>query len=75
MPDIVLREFMDEEAVYSGLAGFDVLYDPGLVDQPGRLAERAAARRTLIVHNRTQVRGALLPGGGKLRDGVRWRGW
>ena len=60
MPDIVITEFMDEEAVREGLAGFDVLYDPKLVDRPDDLARAVGEARGLIVRNRTQVRAALL---------------
>src|SRR3712207_3410458 len=60
MPDIVITEFMDEEAVREGLAGFSVLYDPTLVDRPDDLARALGEARGLIVRNRTQVRGALL---------------
>lgn len=60
MPDIVISEFMDEEAIRDGLDGFDLLYDPKLVDRPGDLAAAVADARALIVRNRTQVRGALL---------------
>ncbi len=60
MPDIVISEFMDEAAWREGLEGFDVLYDPRLVDRPGDLAAAVAEARALIVRNRTQVRGDLL---------------
>src|SRR5918994_3247930 len=60
MPDIVIAEFMDEEAVREGLAGFDVLYDPKLVDRPDDLALAVGGARGLIVRNRTQVRETLL---------------
>jgi (S)-sulfolactate dehydrogenase len=60
MPDIVITEFMDEDAIRQGLAGFDVLYDPQLVDRPEDLARVVAESRGLIVRNRTQVRAALL---------------
>ena len=66
MPDIVISEFMDEEAVRDGLKGFDVLYDPKLVDRPDDLARAVAAARGLIVRNRTQVRGPLLAAAGQL---------
>ncbi len=62
MPDIVITEFMDEAAIQEGLKGFDVHYDPKLVDKPDELAAVAANCRALIVRNRTQVRGALLSG-------------
>ncbi|MGU3538069.1 hydroxyacid dehydrogenase [Methylobacterium sp. A54F] len=60
MPKVIISEFMDEAAITAELAGFDVLYDPGLVDRPGDLAAAAAQADALIVRNRTQVRGALL---------------
>lgn len=65
--DIVISEFMDEEAVSGGLAGFDVIYDPGLVDRPDHLIRLVTAARALIVRNRTQVRGALLEAARDLR--------
>jgi (S)-sulfolactate dehydrogenase len=65
--DIVISEFIDESAVREGLAGFDVEYDPGLVDRPDQLIELATGARALIVRNRTQVRGALLGAARKLR--------
>ncbi|MCB2107357.1 MAG: 3-phosphoglycerate dehydrogenase, partial [Rhodobacteraceae bacterium] len=60
MADIVISEFMDEAALAAHLAGFDVLYDPKLVDRPADLAAAVRPARALIVRNRTQVRGALL---------------
>ena len=60
MLDIVIPEFMDEVALGEGLASFDVLYDPDLVDRPDELAAALADARGLIVRNRTQVRGSLL---------------
>jgi (S)-sulfolactate dehydrogenase len=66
MTDVVITEFMDEAAV-SRLAGrFRIHYDPALADKPELLAGFAAEARALIVRNRTQVRGALLAGAGKL---------
>jgi (S)-sulfolactate dehydrogenase len=67
MPDIVISEFMDEAAIRDGLKGFDVLYEPALVDRPDDLARAVAEARALIVRNRTQVRGALLAGAPLLR--------
>ncbi|HVL73271.1 MAG TPA: hydroxyacid dehydrogenase [Beijerinckiaceae bacterium] len=66
MADIVISEFMDEAAVREGLSGFDVLYDPGLVDRPQDLAAAVAGARALIVRNRTQVRGPVLEAATKL---------
>lgn len=67
MPDIVISEFMDDDAVAALAARHDVLYDAKLVDDPDRLAAATADARALIVRNRTQVRGALLDGATKLR--------
>jgi (S)-sulfolactate dehydrogenase len=64
---IVISEFMDEHAVREGLKGFDVLYDPKLVDQPERLADVLRGAQALIVRNRTQVRGALLEAASHLK--------
>lgn len=66
MSEIVICEFMDEAAVRDGLAGFDVHYDPKLVDRPDELRACVADARALIVRNRTQVRGALLEAAAKL---------
>ena len=41
MADIVITEFMDQAAVDGLATGYDVLYDTGLVDDPGALAARA----------------------------------
>lgn len=66
MPEIVITEFMDDDAVAALAARFDTLYDPKLVDDPARLATAVADCRALIVRNRTQVRGALLAAAVKL---------
>ena len=60
MPEIVITEFMDENAVASLAARHETLYDPTLVDDAPRLASLVGAARALIVRNRTQVRGELL---------------
>ncbi len=60
MADIVITEFMDEEALKAIPAAYSVLYDAKLVDRPADLAREAAAAKALIVRNRTQVRGELL---------------
>jgi (S)-sulfolactate dehydrogenase len=60
MADIVISEFMDEAALREGFSGFDVLYDPALVDHPDDLAAAVREARTLIVRNRTRVDRALL---------------
>jgi (S)-sulfolactate dehydrogenase len=60
MSIIVISEFMDEAAVERLKASNTVLYDPGLVDAPEKLASAIAEADALIVRNRTQVRGDLL---------------
>jgi len=67
MPDIVISEFMDEDAVADLARDFDVHYDPTLVDKPEVLAGFVVGARALIVRNRTQVRAALVAAGNKLR--------
>lgn len=64
--DIVISEFIDEGAISSLSAEFDVVYDPVLVDQPDRLKELVSSARALLVRNRTQVRGDLLAGATRL---------
>lgn len=59
MAEIVITEFMDPAGV-EALAGFDVLYDPQLVDKPEALRDALADCRGLVVRNRTQVRPPLL---------------
>lgn len=67
MADIVVAEFMDAAVVADMSGRANVLYAPDLVDRPAELLAVAADARALIVRNRTQVRGALLDGCGKLR--------
>ena len=67
MPDIVISEFMDQKAVDSLAADFDVIYDPDLVDRGNDLLAAVASARALVVRNRTQVRGELLQAAVALR--------
>ena len=60
MSRVVISEFMDERAVAQLRARHDVLYDPSLVDDGGRLKAEAVGADALIVRNRTHVRGELL---------------
>jgi (S)-sulfolactate dehydrogenase len=57
---IVITEFMDQTAVDALRTDFEVLYDPGLVDDSGRLHQAVGDADAVIVRNRTQVRGELL---------------
>lgn len=67
MADIIITEFMDEDAVSSLAADYDVVYDPELVDRLNALIEMVEPAPALIVRNRTQVRGALLEAGKSLK--------
>jgi (S)-sulfolactate dehydrogenase len=57
---IVVSEFMDAAALARLAAVHEVLSDPALVDDSGRLLREAPSADALIVRNRTQVRGPLL---------------
>ena len=60
MKRIVVSEFMDEPAVASLAARFDVVYDKDLVDRPDDLVVQLADADALIVRNRTSVDRALI---------------
>jgi (S)-sulfolactate dehydrogenase len=67
MADIVISEFMDEEALKTIPSRYSVLYDAKLIDRPEDLKREASAAKALIVRNRTQVRGELLAGAVNLK--------
>jgi (S)-sulfolactate dehydrogenase len=60
MADIVICEFLDEEALKAIPPHFSVLYNPTLIDHPDDLLREVRAAKALVVRNRTQVRGPLL---------------
>lgn len=60
MKKIVISEFMDPAAIDGLKNNFEVVYDPGLVDQPDCLRAELKTADAIIVRNRTQVRGELL---------------
>lgn len=60
MPDIVICEFMDVNAVEEATQNYDVLYDPELVDQQESLKSALKQAKGLVVRNRTQVNRELL---------------
>jgi (S)-sulfolactate dehydrogenase len=66
MADVVISEFMDDAAVQRLAARYQTIYDPELVDAPGRLAGLVGDARALIVRNRTQVRAPLLQAAARL---------
>ena len=60
---ILICEFMDGAAVQSlarQCPAHEVVYDPGLVDDPARLEAALAEAQALIVRNRTRVTAALI---------------
>ena len=67
MADIVITEFMDEASVDDLRRDHDVLYDPALVDDRGRIRQALGAARALVVRNRTQVDADLLAAAPGLR--------
>lgn len=66
MPEIVITEFMDDDAVADLRTRHVIHYDAALVDKPDELLQLVAEARAIIVRNRTQVRGALLAAATKL---------
>ena len=67
MADVVISEFMDEKIIGEAFKGFDVLYDPALVDNREALLAEVREARALIVRNRTQVNEELLAAAEKLQ--------
>ncbi|MCP5066042.1 MAG: hydroxyacid dehydrogenase, partial [bacterium] len=60
MPDVVITEFMDADAITTLQGDFDVYYDADLAAFPERIAELTATARGLIVRNKTSVDRGLL---------------
>ena len=58
--NIVISEFMDQQAVALLASRFDVRYEETLVDREDELRQALAHADALIVRNRTQVNAALL---------------
>lgn len=67
MPDIVISEFMDFQALEAAAKNFTVHYDPQLVDKPEQLKKLLDDALGLIVRNRTRVDTDLLECAPKLR--------
>ena len=64
---VVITEFMDESAVASLAARFDVTYDATLVDRPPELMATLADADAIVVRNKTQVNAELLAAGPRLK--------
>jgi (S)-sulfolactate dehydrogenase len=62
-PDVVITEFMNEDAVASLADDYDVVYDPTLVDDRARLFGLLGGARAIVVRNRTLVDPELLAAG------------
>ena len=67
MPDIVITEFIDEDAASNLSEGYDVFYDPDLVNRPVELRKLLADAVALVVRNRTRVDSTLLDRAPKLK--------
>jgi (S)-sulfolactate dehydrogenase len=57
---VIVSEPVDDGALARLRAGHDVTYDPGLLENPGRLFGLLSTCDALVVGNRTQVRGEIL---------------
>ena len=64
---ILITEFMDEAALPALRDGFDLHYEPDLVNRRAEMLERLMDARALIVRNRTQVNAELLAAAPNLR--------
>ncbi|MGH8849397.1 MAG: NAD(P)-dependent oxidoreductase [Casimicrobiaceae bacterium] len=64
---IVISEFIDDAALASLAADFDVRYDSDLVERPSELESELADADALIVRNRTIVDAALLAAAPRLK--------
>jgi hypothetical protein len=60
MKKIGISECMDEAVIETLKRGFEVLYDPALVDQPQALGGVLRDAHAAILRDRTQVSAALL---------------
>ena len=67
MPDVVVTENIVGSPMDSLRKDFDVLFDPDLWNDPGRLRAAVAETRALIVRNQTQVSAELIRQGAKLQ--------
>ena len=63
----VVSEFMEEDILRDGLASWDIVYRPELVDDRQGLLDALAEADALIVRNRTQVNAELLAHAPRLR--------
>ena len=67
MPDIVISEFMDDDAVAGLRREFSVVYEPDLWNRRADLEEAVVGLPALVVRNRTKVDAALLNLGTSLK--------
>lgn len=67
MKKIVISEFMDESAADTLRPAFDVVYEPGLVDDKNALLAALANADALIVRNRTKVTAEMLKAAPQLK--------
>ncbi len=60
MTDIVITEFMDEDAIASLKSRWAVFYDPELHKTPDTLQRELVSARALIIRNQTQITADML---------------
>jgi len=60
MADIVISEFLDQEAIKRTAGDYSVHYDPDLVDKKEELKDWLTTAKALVVRNRTQVNQELI---------------
>ena len=60
MTDVLITEFLDEEALAALRTDYAVHYDPSLCEKPAEIIALAPGVPALVVRNRTQVRGEVL---------------
>ncbi len=64
---VVVSEFMEEDILHNGLAGWSIVYDADLVNRREALLAALATADALIVRNRTRVDATLLAAAPRLR--------
>ncbi|MFE3836126.1 hydroxyacid dehydrogenase [Pseudogemmobacter sonorensis] len=64
---VIVSEFMEEDILRAGLPGWQVVYDPGLVERRADLLRALPGAKALIVRNHTRVDAELLAAGAQLR--------
>ena len=72
MPDVVVTENIVGSPMDALRRDFDVLFDPDLWKDPGRLATAVARAEALVVRNQTEVTVELIRAAERLRGHLRF---